>query len=187
MRVSTQRDKTWVNPFADHEDAWGPYDDSVDPYGMRWDKVADSRSLRARASQSPVNSAVTRRTQVPSPVRHELPEPTFDVDEQPEIENEREVRIECETDCDGVVESRSGINKLGDEYHITKFNDGAEGYQYENRDGSFYEKDRDGKVIFIPHPRQRPEALRQGTLPGKSVRPGEGGEGEAIDVQPGWQ
>ena len=126
-----------------------------------------------------------RRMRNPSPVRHELPEPTFDIDEQPEVEDERGVEREPEADGTIIfkclspikvsredspsdpppepVETREGTNWLNNKWSRDSFGDGTNKYQYENQDGSFYEKHRDGSADFLSsrgYPKHYPTADR---------------------------
>ena len=118
-----------------------------------------------------MNSAPMKRTGGLSLARYELPGPTFDVDEQPEVENDRVVEGESEVGDVRVlkwlspipvypenspqdrfpdpVDTREGTNRLGNEWRRDSFGDGTNEYKYENQDGSFYEKHRDDNADFL--------------------------------------
>ena len=128
-----------------------------------------------------------RRVRRPSPAYHELPEPVFDVYEQPEVENERDAGRGSEASDDLISkqclspnvtgyhedspsdpfpksgETREGTNRLGNKWRKDPLGDGTIEYQYQNRDGSSYEKYRDGSADFLTprgYPKHYPAASR---------------------------
>jgi len=112
-----------------------------------------------------------KRTRSLSPPSDELPDPTPGSDEQSEIENGRGVERESEVGNVRVlqclspitiyredsptdqfpepVDTREGTNWLGNKWRRDSFDDGTNEYQYENRDGTSYEKCHDGSADFV--------------------------------------
>ena len=91
-----------------------------------------------------------------SPVRCEPPDPPFDVDEQPEIENER-LGVEREwgvgdlrfLQCLSPITVYRENSRLGNKWDKNYFGDGTNEYRYETQDGSFYEKHRDESADLL--------------------------------------
>jgi len=77
------------------------------------------------------------------------------------------------------VDAHRRINRYGNEYHREIYGDGTDSYWYNNRDGSYFKKYRDGSTVFY-----RRGSSREYPAPvsDESVGPKEHSSGAARDV-----